>query len=274
MQYLSSFAPLNGTMHPAVMFFDERDNLPEFTEDTIDDTLRQARTVLGTKSQLNPIRGQLGDNYYLTFLKYIKPEGATYSSNTLAMMVRNTGELHHHTSNGGDSYRIGPTTYSTRAYPENRVPVLNPGGLTQIDYPPFQVYTSMYRSYQSWAYYYNGVDRLSKYSTVGLPVGTTSVQLHCMDITDDVVAAECLYQTNVNASNGNTRPVDNSGPVVYTSPDRLSETDEAINLSHALMIVATNVFMKILRGVDFEIEDGLEPGTRPYVTLVSTKTEL
>lgn len=275
MQYLSSFAPLNQAVHPAVMFFDERDNLPEFTEDSIDDTLRRARTVLGTNNQLNPVRGQLGDTYYLTFLKYTKAQGASYSTNKLIELAQNVGSVHHHTSNGGDSYRQGPAHYSSIAYPENRVPVLNPGGLTQIYYPPFQIYTSMYRTYQYWAYYYNGVDRTSKRNSVDVATGSArDIQLTYVDITDDVIGIECLYQTNVSASNGNTYPVNNSGTVTYTSPDRLAEADEAINLSHAIMVMADNVFMKLTRGIDFEVEDNLIPGTRPYIEIPVTHTEL
>ncbi|QZE59098.1 hypothetical protein MPK64_gp195 [Erwinia phage pEa_SNUABM_16] len=275
MQYLSSFAPLNEAVHPAVLFFDDHDDLPEFTLDTIDDTLRQARTVLGTANQLNPVRGRLGENYFLTFLKYAKNgTGAYADAPTITTASRNVGTIHHHTSNGGDVYRQGPTYYWTNQA-QARVSVLNPGGVETLNYPSWQVETSMGRSIyvsyllsdgqtltgKSWSTTY-----VSRYNTISPAFA---------GITPDVRFIDCMTQISSESSNGTNRPYQNSGPTPYTAlGENLTQVDEAINLSHAIMAMADNVFMRLTAGVDFVTSENLEPGTRPYIDFPKNHTEL
>lgn len=276
MQYLSSFAPLSDVSQPAVMFFDSNDDLPELTEDTLPDLFREARTVLGTANQLNPVRGQRGSDYYLTFLKYLKPGTTQYANTPTATEIAlNVGTPHHHTSNGSeDNYRKGPNRYSTIAYPDDRVPVLIPKGLTSFNCPVFTFYTSMYRNYQYWGYYCDGQTLTSKYQNQGVASGTRDILLSYTDFPPEAFAVECIAQTNVSASNGTAQAQNNIGEAYYKSADVMSETDETVNLSFAVMVMADNLFMRLTRGLDYEVDDDLSPGTRPYIRFVSANVEL
>ncbi|AWY08607.1 hypothetical protein HOT49_gp194 [Erwinia phage vB_EamM_Alexandra] len=276
MQYLSSFTPLNEAVHPAVMFFDDHDDLPEFAVDTIDDTLRLARTVLGTNNQLNPVRGRADDNYYLTFLKYAKNGESPYSAPpTISTASSNVGVIHHHVSNGGDEYRQGPTAYSYQAA-QNRVSVLNPGYVESILYPTWKAEDSgtfLGRSYSVRGLYSDG----ATLSTKSIPFtnspagGILDISPVFSDVTDSVLFVDCLSMwtyPNSASQNGVHRPYQNSGPVQYRATgENLTAENEAINLSHAVMVMADNVFMRLLKGVDFEVDVYLTPGTRPYIQL-------
>lgn len=272
MQYVSSFSPLGVSDDtPTTVFFDDRDDLPDLSEETINDVFRLARSCLGTAYQLNPVRGQEGNNYHLTFLRSGLKGTAEYAEgNSLASALQLRGTTHQHVSQGKSSYTIGPTSYAyQRTVNTMRLPILIPDGVHTFRYPEFEVATNQSTTLTFYYYQFKGATRTSSAFYASSPSNYKGVTVRAdVTIADGVYCAECIWGT-YGGSNYYQTPDNSASDIQYISHDLLTDHDELVNLSHAY-ICLSDKYVKMRKNIHYSVEDDLIPGARPKITFIPT----
>lgn len=286
MQYLSSFVPITKPSLPTTVFLSDDDNLPQISEDTMEEIFRKARTTLGGGFQLNPIRGQAAEKYYFTQMRNAFTSRAVVAAadNTVLGAALRTDENYASLASDGQSTEWAVFDYAISAdiyyYPLKRNFVINPGlGHTQMIMPTFSVTR---RSSASWYGYYLDayLCESGKAPTVSSYVATLNWSgaydvTPAYTVTDAISMLDCMFATRYNTSSSGQSLVWGNNKVTdsFYSPEMLFEP-ETVDIHFGLFPLSSNTFWKFERDIDFTVDSDLVPGSRPYIDFPKTHTEL
>ncbi|QZE57402.1 hypothetical protein MPK71_gp193 [Erwinia phage pEa_SNUABM_1] len=286
MQYLSSFAPITKPSQPTTVFLSDDDDLPQISEDTMEEIFRSARTTLGGGFQLNPVRGQTEEKYYFTQMRnsFTSRSAVPVEQNTVIAAALRTSEDFASLASDGQStewsvfdYAVSEAIYT---YPLKRNFVINPGiGHAKMRMPTFSINR---RSSSQWAGYYmdsysgeygKAPAKVNSYLDVTYSGGYSVTPEY--NIMNTIPLLDCMYATRYQSTSsgtacewGNSKVTDS-----FHSTELLFEP-ETVNIHFGLFPLSSTTFWKFERDIDFTVEDNLIPGSRPFIDFVTTHTEL
>lgn len=287
MQYLSSFVPMTKPSIPTTVFLSDDDNLPQISEDTIEEIFRKARTTLGGGFQLNPVRGQTAEKYYFTQMRnanYSRDAVSAADNTVLAAALRTSTEIASLASDGtSESYTVFDYAVSQAiyTYPLKRNCVINPGiGHTQVSMPTFTISVG---SGANWTGYYldsyvgpygSAPAKVNAYADVSNRGNYTITPTYT--VTDNTPLVDCMYATRYQSSssyNPQISFVNNKVTEGFYSTEKLFD-EETVDLHYGLLPFSTSLFWKFERDTDFTVDSNLLPGSRPFISFPTTHTEL
>lgn len=282
MFYLSSFNSLSNGNHPNVLFFEGEEKLPELTDESRDEYLRKTRTVLGWDFRLNPVRGQSGDRYYFTYLKYSHTGNISISAqdNTVEQQAKqlDIASPMASTANAEEYVVFAPMNGTTQVH----TTVINPGdGHSVLVWPEFSVELHWSKSsggsgnvYCKQGPYGSAPAEINA-QTVSIPNFDHSVHKYNMRIAinDNIPFHEGPTRSTIPDSKISFDFVDNTADGLFYSDEDIGLVDELVDLDQAV-ICYEGFWWKLHSEVDFKIDRGLLPGTRPFISFVQSHTEL
>lgn len=283
MLYLSSFNALSTDEQPNVLFFEGQEKLPELTDESRDDYLRMTRTVLGYDSRLNPVRGQSGDRYYFTYLKYSHQGNINISAvdNTVEQQAKQSDVVSPMCSRADveDYVVFSPMKGSNQVH----TTVINPGdGHSVLIWPEYAIKMQMNGAsggsgsvYCKQGVYGSAASEIVA-QTVSIPNFDHSNHYYSMrvGISDDIP----LHEGPTRSTIPDGYPIrfefaDNTGDGLFYSDEDIGFVDEVVSLDHAV-ICYEDKWLRLYSEVDFKADTGLIPGTRPYIQFIQSHTEL
>lgn len=283
MFYLSSFNALASDEQPNVLFFEGQEKLPELTDETRDDYLRKTRTVLGYDSRLNPVRGQTGDRYYFTYLKYSHQGNIAISAedNTVEQQAKQSEAVSPMCSQADvEEYVVfTPMNGTTQVH----TTVINPGdGHSVLIWPEYAIKMQQAASSggSGSVYCKQGV-----YGSSASEIAVQGVSISSFDHSSHPYTMRVAINDDIPFHEGPTRstipngyPVrfefaDNKADGLFYSDEDIGFVDELVDLDHAI-ICYDDLWFRLHSEVDFKVDRGLLPGTRPFISFVQSHTEL
>lgn len=267
MLYVSSYSGLKGPETPCAVFFDDLlDDIGDIAENL--NFVRYARTSTGYGNQLNPIRGQTDDQYFLTSLKQGRTGTDLYADHSIADHLTAYGPIGSFTS-GNYPYDMITTIYLDPGKYRRQI-FLNP--FTEDNYL-FASDTAMYGgrvvSFSQNYFAYDGSD-LKKVS-YQYPGGISGYdnRFYAELLPDRLyVDAPVSFSSIVHRDGG--RPI-GTGRMSYKG--NIVPEVESVNLTFAVAVIEHNIYM-LRSGIEYQVDANLIPGTRPEITFNQTHTLL